>query len=405
MPKLNRAAFSREDVEDAKRGHPDVDLRAFAAERGLEFLDRATPAGFRAVVPCDEERQWNVMRGVLPGDEYGVMAHEGLGMRWTNGGADWGGTYHGYDVRLEGVGLRGLLPFSGKTNEAVVRIPCTVAGARVPFTVGVQPYLRIDTRRSAPPYVSTNRVDLGGSAWSLFADPKTSPGFVGELVDEQVAELLRAHSADGLFQAVVEWGTLLVRRNGYLQSPAELEELGDATSLLARRLREVCLPLCEPLPFDAELRPPLSDTSRDLPPGFYPNETWRAWARDAAATYALTLEDPTTYHRAFPTAPIPGMAHVVMRGELPGAGRGRLLVLRDGQSAKRAAVLVAAPAGAEPTPPGGVKFDAGTKPVRVEVADGLLAAWSLGSYWGNAMVGDVDAFLADAGAAVAQLNA
>jgi hypothetical protein len=51
----NRAAFAKADVEDAKRGHPAFDLRDYAARRGLEFIDHDTPAGFRAVVPCEPE--------------------------------------------------------------------------------------------------------------------------------------------------------------------------------------------------------------------------------------------------------------------------------------------------------------------------------------------------------------
>jgi hypothetical protein len=49
--KHNRAAFSRADVEDAKRGHPDFDLRDYTRQRGLEWIDHATPAGYRAAVP------------------------------------------------------------------------------------------------------------------------------------------------------------------------------------------------------------------------------------------------------------------------------------------------------------------------------------------------------------------
>jgi hypothetical protein len=41
----NRAAFSREDVEDSKRGHPDFDLRDYARLRALEWIDHTTPAG------------------------------------------------------------------------------------------------------------------------------------------------------------------------------------------------------------------------------------------------------------------------------------------------------------------------------------------------------------------------
>jgi hypothetical protein len=78
MATHNRAAFSRADVKDAKRGCPDFDLRDYAADRALEFLDHGTPAGYRAALPGQGELQSNVLRGVLPGGEYGILAHEGL---------------------------------------------------------------------------------------------------------------------------------------------------------------------------------------------------------------------------------------------------------------------------------------------------------------------------------------
>src|SRR5690349_13830615 len=95
---MNRMAFSRDDVEDAKRGRPASDLTAYAAARGLEHLGSRTPAGFRVALPCDEERQFDVMRGVLPGGAYGVLAHEALGIPWTGDSSDWNGTFYGVRV-------------------------------------------------------------------------------------------------------------------------------------------------------------------------------------------------------------------------------------------------------------------------------------------------------------------
>lgn len=38
MAKRNRAAFSREDIEDSKRGHPDYVAERGCGERGMEAL-------------------------------------------------------------------------------------------------------------------------------------------------------------------------------------------------------------------------------------------------------------------------------------------------------------------------------------------------------------------------------
>jgi hypothetical protein len=417
MTKLNRAAFSRDDVEDAKRGHPDFDLREYAARRGLEFLDHGSPAGYRAAVPGREELQSNVLRGVLPGGEYGVIAHEGLEIGYSGDDLDWGGTFH--SLRVTAKGKAGLLSwtdglpvpwwmqvlsfFSGSSPTATVRVPCTVAAVRVPETAGSLTHLRFDRRRSAPPFSFGNRTKLGElvghRGWDLYAGQRPDPEIVGRLVAEPVAELLRAHGDDGLFQAVVWWGTLVVRRNGYLRTPEELDELAQAAGLLAGRLREVCEPLARPQRFDAELPEPPFRRGEPAPPGFLLDGTWLKWAVETAARYGLELEDPFAYHHAFPSLPVPGMAHVVLRGTVPRLGlRGRLVLHRE-RDALRPAVLLPSPPGAEPTPPGGVPLP--KHGARLEIADGLLAVWSINSWSGGSANFDIDEFCFAAAAAIA----
>ena len=114
VPPKGRAAFSRDDVPDAKRGYPDFDLREFASRRGLECLDHTTPAGYRAAVPGKEELQSNTLRGEPAGGACGVLAHEGLEVGYSGDSFDWGGTFYSIRVRATGVGLRGMLPFSGR---------------------------------------------------------------------------------------------------------------------------------------------------------------------------------------------------------------------------------------------------------------------------------------------------
>jgi hypothetical protein len=50
VAKHNYAALAAGDVRDARRGHPDFDLRGWAAQRGLEFFDHMTMAGFRSAM-------------------------------------------------------------------------------------------------------------------------------------------------------------------------------------------------------------------------------------------------------------------------------------------------------------------------------------------------------------------
>jgi hypothetical protein len=403
MATHNRTAFSKADVPDAKRGYPDFDLRDYATRRGLEFLGHATPAGYRAALPYDEELRSNVLRGTLPGGAYGMLANEGLEIGHTGDSPDWGGTYYGTRVVAKGDfgGILGFVPvvnwFVGSSATAKVRVPCTVAAVRVPETVGALTHVRIDRRRSSPPFSFGERTKLaelvGEKGWDLYAGMKPEPDVVARLLAEPVAGLLRAHTGDGLFQAVVWWGTLVVRRNGFLRSPEELDELGRAASLLARRLREVCLPLAEPQRFDTALSPPPYRGSLvDAPPGFVVEHHWSRWAQETGDRYGLESEDPLAYHRAFRSLPVPGIACVVLRGTIPGLGvSGRLVVHRERVSA-RPAVVVPAPAGAEPTPPGGRVFR--EHGVRLEITDGLLAVWSIDSYTGSFMAGDLVAFCA-----------
>jgi hypothetical protein len=57
-------------------------------------------------------------------------------------------------------------------------------------------------------------------------------------------------------------------------------------------------------------------------------------------------------------------------------------------------VVIAAPEGAEPTPPGGLVYR--EHGVRLEIANGLLAVWSIDGYTGKAIERYLDAFCASA---------
>ena len=222
---------------------------------------------------------------------------------------------------------------------------------------------------------------------------------LSELLAEPVAELLRAHARDALFQIVLWWGLLVVRRDCYLSDPAQLDELGAAASLVADRLRSVCRPRLEPQPFETELPAPAWLTIGEAPPrGFNPGPMWMAWASEQARIYDLVVEDQVAYHRAFPALPVPGLAALVFRGRLPVIDvEGRLAVHFE-RGTSRAAVMFPAPPGTPETPTGGLSLmDRG---VYFAVQDGVVFVWMLQSYTETAMVSDLPAFLATAGAVV-----
>ena len=104
------AALAREDVPDAKRGRPDVELGDYAANHGLEVFRGAMAAGFRAALPVFEEYRFNVLRGLLPGGCYGLMFHELMEVP-HRGSASMSGSLFGVHARTPGRWrLRDLLP-------------------------------------------------------------------------------------------------------------------------------------------------------------------------------------------------------------------------------------------------------------------------------------------------------
>jgi hypothetical protein len=408
----NRAAFSREDVADAERGAPSVALDTYAAARGLRFLDHATVGGYRAALPCDPQWQWGVMQGWLPGGQHGILAHEALGIPCFGGTIEWSGEFHG--VRIDtgeritvGDVVLSMIPvvdlFTGwRSDEFVIepaRAPCTVAAVRVPETTPVVPFLRIDRRDEAPPFDFGNLVgleELGFPGWRVQSDPPADFELLQTLLADPVGAVLHRHAGDGLFQVVVAFGTLVVRRNGYLADAGELDELAQTASAIADRLRQICLERVQPQPFERPLPQPTWHVGiGEGPRGFRLDDDWKAWALTAAANYGLTLEDGVAYHRAFPSLPVPGFARVVLNGPLPALGRTGRLVVHNEPGGSRPAVLVPAPPGLASSVPDGDRVDT-EPPVKLEVRDGLAAVWSLTSYWGNYMAGDVDAFLANA---------
>ena len=64
------------EFENDLTDRPDSDLSAYAAARGLDYRGNRAQMGYVAAFPMTEELQFNVVRGVLPGGEAGVLFHE-----------------------------------------------------------------------------------------------------------------------------------------------------------------------------------------------------------------------------------------------------------------------------------------------------------------------------------------
>ena len=353
----NKAAFSREDVADAKRGAPAVSLAGYAADRGLQFLDHATPAGYRTAVPCDPEFQFNLMRGPLPGGEFGLVGHEAFGLPWVGGTVAWSGWVETVG-KPKGTGLRvrdfalSMLPgadlFTGWGSEKVepLRTPCTIAAVRLPESAGLQPHLRIDNRDAAPPYDFGNDVDLHALGLLLHADPAAPADLLDAFLAEPVASTLNAHAGDPLFQVLITCATLVVRRNGWIADPAQLDELcGFAVLAGTQRARGLPRPAAAPAVRGAAAASGLADRrgagarvcARAALAGVGDGDR-----RDGSGSRSRARSPTTAPSRSVPA---PGFAKVVMRGTLPVLGVPGRLVVHTEPGASRAAVVVPAPEG------------------------------------------------------------
>lgn len=369
---FGHTAFAREDVADAKRGAPAVDLSGYAAARGLRYLGQSLLGAFRGVLPDWPEYTFNVMRGVLPGGRYGVLEHElqeiPLG---GDGEISWPGRYWGTTgvYRREG-GLRDFLTMGLLSKEvpnepfarAAVFAPTTKVAVRVPETV-VLPWLAAKRARYLPFVGHPDLDDQGAPDYRL----------VGEAVTDELRQQLfgglAAQVLASLDHAYVElqlgYGALSLQRNGYAETEAELDALAEAACALAAAFVEAAQPYLS--------------APREAVPWFpKPPLGWGDAVERAAGERGMATEDPLAYHQAFPTNPAPGTAIGVLQGTIPGTDRaGRLAFHVQGSSTAgtcRGVAVWAAPAGAPAFEPGGTFVD--DLDAYVEVVDGAAVLWN-----------------------------
>lgn len=400
------AAFDPADVDDAKRGRPDFDLSGYAAERGLEFFPGMTQlAAFGQALPRFKEYGFNLMRGALPGGEFGVLLHEAWEVETTGEGDNrrfvLPGPYYG--VVHKGRGSATPLSFlpvvghlfsrSGPDTGQVAFdadsawVPTTVAGLHLPEATGVAPafWIRHEERAGRS---GEKLGDFGLPGHRLYSDekpgePPVSEELIARMIGGDLVSVFERWQTAGFFEVRFAYGTLVMRCNGFLRDPDELAQ--DACAL-RRHLAEVFMPDNGPRPFETEL-PPRREGTIDIPP----DPEWQTGFAEFPERHGLVHEDPLEFHRAFPQLDHPGQAVAVMRG------RDRRVVYYSDhylgeRQAIRGAVLARAAAGTEETPAGGVRVP--DEKLGYDVRDGLVLVWSLET-WGWQWATD-DTFLARA---------
>ena len=376
------AAFTRADVDDAKRRRPGVDLSGYAASRNLEYNGSRISNGFRAATAAWPDYIFNSMRGVLPGNEFGLVQHELQEYKVTDTGFEGiGGPFHGvsYTRKKPFLSFLGILE-RGSKNEpfpgSAVYVPVTKAVVRVPEAALV-PRMRVlrDDRLNASTTVRLEEYGVPGylldwtDLWPRDVVREVFGGVVGSVLAELDYPYVELQIAEA---------TVALACNGYLGEELALDRLAERTSRIAQGVREATRPWTRPQPFDEPLppAPPLRQPESEI-------EIYSQQVRpqlDALATeHGLTLEDPVEYHRAFPRAPVPSTALGVMRGQIPGtAATGRVVVHSAGEFGSHiGAVLLPALPNAPATERGGtrIELDDGL-PMLGEAIDGVAAAWT-----------------------------
>jgi hypothetical protein len=191
------AAFAREDIDDARRGRPEFDLRAYAAAHGLTFRDQdGVPPNYTFLGPSYPDYAFNWMTGVLPGGIRGALGHELLEVETRTkhgsrmGGKLWDERYKASDPMWFTPSFwRGRAkdgPFSGN----VLFIPTTRALIWVPSAARAPQIKAMPSERVAPAgRFELERHGLPGFALNYGQDE--SPELLDHLFRGPVSEVLR----------------------------------------------------------------------------------------------------------------------------------------------------------------------------------------------------------------------
>lgn len=360
------AAFGPGDVEDAKRGAPPGDLRAYATARGLTFADRAQCLPVHALQPRHGEHLFNAVQGVLGGRRYGAVGHElfEASVSSTESGSRirMGGEFHGVKLAGERLTFMSFIPVVGTIADALrdegdvpfpeltAVLPSTSALVHVPEAALLPSF----TVRHANRLATGDRLRDEGLGTYRVAANDLDPELRRMLFAGAVRDTLLALSNAAFVELRHLHGALLLQVDGYLMQDAQLDRLVELLLAAADGLAAVPAP--------------------DPPPvGRF--DSWDETIAAAAAQFGLTPEDPVALHRAHPTLPVPGRVRAVLAGALPNGVPGRVSYSQyePSSSTLQAAALFPLAPGAAPLPPGGVYHQA--TDMLVGTTGDLVAAW------------------------------
>ena len=348
-PETHAEAGVTEMMADGFRGHPDVDLRAYAESRGLDHRGNHSLIGFLGAFPMSEELQYNVLRGPLPGDEYGTVFHEVKVFEEGTPG-EFYGVKASTPLTFENLFLGG--------SEAMFKVPFTRAAVRIPEAQGVIVGLQIARAKEGaiyggkpkvgftitlgrkggisrggslsegPAHWESESLDRGHKGWRAAYRGRGDREVQRRLIDGAVMQLL-AQERPARFQAIFRFGVLVLEQQQLLKRDAELDELCRKTSWLAGEIRAACRHELRPLPFETELgEPDWAEKWRSLRGDEFQGGDGQNLGTAAAVAEerGMALEHAFDFARGFCDLGFPGEPYAVMRGALPGTGvHGRMV--------------------------------------------------------------------------------
>lgn len=396
----NHAGFALEDVDDAQCGHPEFELKDYAAARKLRWYGSARSPGFSQVLPKFDDYVFNAMDGILPGSGglYGMLENELEEIELVeNRGVGVGGPLYGVQYKFFGFLSRKY--YFGAKNEPfeaqAAWIPATKVAIRLPQAALV-PYLRVRPSDRASGHGVLDLADHGLPGFHLDGaeDWAKEPDLANAIFGGPAGQALAAMGY-AYIELRLDGGVLSLQRNGFVRGDAELDRLCQEGCTIAASIREAFAPRLDPRPFVTGALPPAPWTSRDVLPtedsshfDLQASPSWEAY-RVAAEQLGMTLESPEEYHRAFPANPAMGRARAVMRGEvdaIQGPVRLAFHTVREVLAVRGVALFAAAPDARE-TAPGGELIEETDQ--FCSVVDGVAVFWNRQSTAGDITSADL----------------
>lgn len=374
---FNHAAFSPNDIEDARRGHPATSLQPFGASLGLEFRDKELAGSFLSTQPRWPDYTFNTCRGVFPGGRYGSLSHQLEQVPVNQDGISLNGAYYASSTVFRNT-VGGFLGVSSSEPEQdapfvgnYAWLPSTAAHVRAPETARL-PILNMLDESRLPKWGNVDLAELGLPGYRAPRNEHADDATYARLA-EACAPWLTARR-DEFVRLRVQYGLVSLVVNGYRSDPDDLRHQMAAAEGIADGLARSMRP---PLAAPFAAAGPSVGAAGEVAGVPRPTPEWSAAFSEAARQYGLQEEDPLHLLSLLPRNPIPGVPWGVLFGTLP-ATSAPCRVVWNSQGGRtsgsvRGGIIAPARPGAA-TPIGGALHQ--PTGMYVEVVDGVAYTWS-----------------------------